>query len=58
MKDIKTPQGYTVSMKQFLTYGQFLEIQRAILSKSKMDLATNTLSETPPDVLFEADRWQ
>lgn len=37
--EIKTPSGYTVTLKPFLTYAQYLEVQAIISAKMSIDAA-------------------
>jgi hypothetical protein len=50
--DITTTNGYTATIKPFLTYGQFLDIQKVISSNVKLDPKTQEVSEISGEILM------
>lgn len=57
MVEFKTPGGYTIRLKRhYLTYGEKLKIQELYLKKSKVDVASQKISDFDPSVVFEANK--
>lgn len=50
---IKTPSGYSVELKDFLTFGQRRAIEKLLISKSKINPQTQSLSDIEPSLLYE-----
>lgn len=57
MVEFKTPSGYIVKLKRhYLTYGEKVQIQKLYLEKSKVDIASQKISDFDPSVVFEANK--
>jgi hypothetical protein len=57
MVEFKTPGGYIVRLKRhYLTYGEKLEIQRLYLKSTKIDPASQKITDLDASVVFEANK--
>lgn len=54
--ELKTPSGYTITIKSDLTYGQFNELTQMIAGEMKFDVQTKQLisSEVEGKIVFAA----
>lgn len=53
---IKTPSGYSVSLKDGLTYGQFLEIQNIVTNSMKYSISEGKMRDVESSVLMKANQ--
>lgn len=50
---ITTPSGYKVTVKDFITFGQRRELERILISASKVNPQTQTMGEISPSALYD-----
>jgi hypothetical protein len=53
---IKTPSGYAVTLKDQLTYGQFVEIQSIVTGSMKYSIAESKMRDVDSSVLMKANQ--
>lgn len=55
--EFKTPSGYIIRLKRnYLTYGEKVEIQKLFLKSSKIDTEKQSIKEIDSLVIFEANK--
>lgn len=57
MENIKftTPNGYVATLKPFITYGQYMQIQKAMISGVKIDTSTGKTTDMDTSTIFAGD---
>lgn len=53
--DLKTPSGYAVSLKQELTYGEFIEIQNILTSSMELDIKSGEVKKIDASVISRSN---